>query len=180
MSEPISELARRLARRPRRCAAIISPTAAAKAAIGWSAMSATRLAASLFVRLKGAEAAKARPANGPTPPPGSMAICSTSSARAAASHDFRDVADEARRFLSMPTPEPTANARRDHRSAARRFVGISPAPVRHVAADFGHTRRNVSATSAALRLCTEPAASAFIRAATIALTSTRRPRPGRR
>src|ERR1700691_4710837 len=33
-------------------------------------------------------------------------------------HDFRDVADEARRFLSLPTPEPTANARRVSPSAA--------------------------------------------------------------
>ena len=39
---------------------------------------------SMFVRLKGPESAKGRPANGPTPPPASTAICSTSSARAAA------------------------------------------------------------------------------------------------
>ena len=39
---------------------------------------------SMFVRLKGPEAGAAPPANGPTPPRASMAICSTSSAKAAA------------------------------------------------------------------------------------------------
>ena len=56
---------------------------------------------SMFVRLKGRNPARARPANGPTPPPASMAICSTSSARAAGSIDFQDVA---RRSAWLPQP----------------------------------------------------------------------------
>ncbi len=41
------------------------------------------------------------PASGPTPQPANMAISSTSSARARACVDFREVAEEARRFLEL-------------------------------------------------------------------------------
>ena len=77
MPDKVSELARRLAEMPRRSAAITSPTGAARAATGWSAMSATRPAGRCIVRLSGRSPATAPPANGPMPPPASMAICST-------------------------------------------------------------------------------------------------------
>ena len=62
---------------PRRCAATISPTAIAKAATGWSATSPTRRAAACSSACTGRTAARAPPANGPTPPPANMAIFST-------------------------------------------------------------------------------------------------------
>ena len=105
--------------------------------------------------------ARAPPANGPTPPPASTAICSTSSARAAALLDFHDVADEARRFLSLPRsdPEPRAEsrtiagARRDRR---KRRGGSSPCRSR----SHGLSWKRICAI-AALRLCTKPAALRF-------------------
>ena len=60
--------------------------------------------------------------------------------------DFRDVADEARRFLSLPRPEPELlAARRAIASGADRLAGIGTAAVRHVAADRGHARGDLSA-----------------------------------
>ena len=59
--------------------------------------------------------------------------------------DFKDVADEARSFLSLPHPEPEP----DRHSTTRiqcpdRIAGSVTATVRHVAADFPDARRNVS------------------------------------
>ena len=99
-----SELARRLARDAEACAGTISPTAVAKATTGSSAMPRAIPGARSSSGLR-PTAARAPPANGSTTRRASMAICSTSSARAAASAKFRDVADEARRFLNLPRPE---------------------------------------------------------------------------
>ena len=75
--------------------------------------------------------------------------------------------DEARRFLSLPRPH-RLSARVRSGIRAARVAGIGTPPVRHVAADPGHTRGNVFTHIAALRLCAEPDSCASIRAATIA------------
>ena len=87
---------------------------------------------SMFVRLKGPNPARAPPANGPTPPPASMAICSTSSARVCGLGDFRDVPDEAR-TLSQPAASRAASRERDPAPAStrrqdrpKRHAGCSP------------------------------------------------------
>ena len=60
--------------------------------------------------------------------------------------DFADVAEEARRFLSLPHPEPGPSRRARTRSAVR--LGRSgTAALRHVAADQRHNRGNVFAPS---------------------------------
>ena len=87
--------------------------------------------------------------------------------------DFRDVVDEARRFLSLPRLEPSPTSahlgisrrvRPAHREAARRLFAMSQ-PI------CGHDRRDVSCAGAASRLCTRPRACASIRAATTGPTS---------
>ena len=81
--------------------------------------------------------------------------------------DFRDVVDEARRFLSLPQPQPSPDAaQRQSAAGTNRLTGIRTPAVRHVAADCGHDRRDVSCANAALRLCTKPARCDFTRAAT--------------
>src|SRR5437879_4437902 len=55
--------------RPRRCAADISRTVAARDAIGWLATSTTRRAARCSCASPDLNQGKARPANGPTPRP---------------------------------------------------------------------------------------------------------------
>ena len=59
--------------------------------------------------------------------------------------DFRDVADEARRFLSLPRPEPESGQSTAPVTGADRIAGSGTASVRHVAADCRHGRGNVSA-----------------------------------
>ena len=81
--------------------------------------------------------------------------------------DFHDVADEARRFLSLPRsepePAPTTASHRQHRPDRRkRHGGCSPCRSRSRAPSW----KRICA-DAALRLCTEPAACASTRAATI-------------
>ena len=91
--------------------------------------------------------------------------------------DFRDVADEARRFLRCPAPNRTAapsttrrrRARRKRRSGSWRWRNRSPAPSRpHTCAIAGSRR------------CTTPDHCASIRAATTGRTSTAQPRHGPR
>ena len=93
--------------------------------------------------------------------------------------DFHDVADEARRFLSLPRsdPEPSPktariSAQTGSPEAARRLFAMSHR-------SHGPSQKRICAI-AALRLCTKPAACVSTRAATIAPTTIRRPRPGRR
>ena len=59
--------------------------------------------------------------------------------------DFKDVADEARGFLSPPHPEPEPRATANASTSAGWITGSGTAAIRHVAADFGHSRRGVSA-----------------------------------
>ena len=93
--------------------------------------------------------------------------------------DFRDVADEARRFLSLPRAEPRRRPKPvAHRP--RRIAGGGAAALRHVAADPpAHSSRPTCAVAAS-SLSTMRVRCGSIRAATIARTTVRRPRPGRR
>ena len=121
---------------------------------------------------------RAPPANGPTPRPASMAISSTSSAKAWACVDFREVAEEARRFLSLPRSEPEL----DPKSACPPAPTGSQEAARRLFAISGRLRGPSSrriCSDAELPTCTMVAACAFIRAATIGPTSTCRPKPGR-
>ncbi len=92
--------------------------------------------------------------------------------------DFTDVAEEARRFLSLPrsVPEPSPKAARPaaQTGSPERPSGSSPCRGR----SLGLSQKRICAI-AALRLCAKPAACASIRAATIAWMTPRRPRPGR-
>ena len=94
--------------------------------------------------------------------------------------DFHDVADEARRFLSLPRSDPEP-APQDRASAgADGIAGSGAAAVRHVAADRTDSRGNVFAQSRHYGFARSRQRCASTRAATIARTTTRRPRPGRR
>jgi hypothetical protein len=93
--------------------------------------------------------------------------------------DCLAVTDEARHFLSLPRsdPEPARKSNRSDvqtRDRPRRRGGCSPCRSRSP----GLSWKRICAI-AALRLCTKRAACASTRAATIVLTRTRRPRPGR-
>ena len=94
--------------------------------------------------------------------------------------DFHDVADEARRFLSLPRSDPEPSPKTPRMSSADRIAGGGAAAVRHVAADRTDSRRSVFAQSRHY---------AFARSRQPALPpalllspgrSARRPRPGRR
>jgi hypothetical protein len=92
--------------------------------------------------------------------------------------DFREVAEEARRFLNLPRTEPELAPKSVYppapsgsQEAARRLFAIS-GPIEGTVVETYLQRRE-------LLTCTMVAASAFIHAATIGLTSTCRPKPGR-
>ena len=72
--------------------------------------------------------------------PANTATCSTSSARLCGLADFHDVADEARRFLNLPRPEPDLEPEPKHQPAsapagspesARRLFAMSQPITRH-------------------------------------------------
>ena len=93
--------------------------------------------------------------------------------------DFKDVADEARTFLSMPPPEPEPRFPERHRQApsgapdaARRLIAMSQ-PITGTIVQAYLRKRGIT-------VYTEPEAFASIHAAIIGPTSTRRARPGRR
>ena len=93
--------------------------------------------------------------------------------------DFRDVADEARRFLSLPraeprrTPKPVRTLSPPDRR--KRRSGCSPCRSRSAA----RSSRPICAIAAS-SLSTMRARCGSIRAATIVRTTVHRPRPGRR
>ena len=100
MPRDASELARRLAREAEACAAIISPTASARGATGWWAMSRTRRAVRLFVRLHGiAKGPAGKWTDAATGEHGDLLDIIRESL---GFRDFREVAEEARRFLNLP------------------------------------------------------------------------------
>ena len=94
--------------------------------------------------------------------------------------DFRDVADEARRFLSLPRAEPDAAPQATiaprYVDRRKRHGGSSPCRSRSGGRSSRAYLRNRGITGCR----TMPARCASTRAATIARTRTRRPRPGRR
>ena len=107
---------------------------------------------SMFVRLHGPDPARAPPANGPMPRPASMAICSTSSARAAAwstsamSPTRRGASSACRDPSRSPTPD-AADRRR--RPARRRRRGVcSPCRSRSPA----RSRKRICAVAASRHL----------------------------
>ena len=126
----------------------------------------------------GPRAARAPPANGPTPPPASMAISSISSPSNRRLDRLRDVLDEAR-CLPQPAATRAGPFRTDDRqrrrgspeSARRLFAMSQPIP---------GTIAEAYLRAAALRLCTGPEPCASTRAATIGRMTTPRPRSGRR
>jgi hypothetical protein len=92
--------------------------------------------------------------------------------------DFRDVADEARRFLSLPRVNRAHPKARSHtRPPGRRKRRSGGSPSRSPAA--GRSSRPICAIAAS-SLSTMRARCGSIRAATIARTTVHRPRPGRR
>ena len=134
---------------------------------------------SMFVRLKGPESGRGAAGKWTDAATGEHGDLLDVIRESCGLLDFHDVADEARRFLSLPrsdpepSPKPLASQRRPDRP--RRHGGCSPCRSR----SHGLSQKRICAI-AALRLCTKPAACASTRAATIARTTTRRPRPGRR
>ena len=100
---------------------------------------------SMFVRLKGAESGKGAAGKWTDAATGEHGDLLDVIRESCGLADFRDVADEARRFLSLPRPEPEP----DHAAASivrtGRIAGIGTPALRHVAADSGHNRRNVFA-----------------------------------
>ena len=98
----------------------------------WLVGDVQQYAGSLDVRPSAAVDEGAAPANGPMPRPASMAISSMSSAKVGACVDFREVAEEARRFLKLPRIRPGVgpSAARPpvpagSQEAARRLFAIS-------------------------------------------------------
>ena len=132
--------------RPRRCAATIFPTGAAKAPTGSSAMSATRRADPCSCGSR--RPAGGQPENGWMRPSGEYGDLLDVIRESRGLADFKDVAEEARSFLSLPRPGPQPTAPRRPSSEIRRadeFIRGGATPVRHVAADRTHSRRSVSA-----------------------------------
>jgi ParB/RepB/Spo0J family partition protein len=158
--------------KPRRCAAAIFPTVAAKAATGSSGMSATRPGARCSCGSR--RPRKGRPANGRTQPAASTAICSTSFAKAEVSPISRTspmkrvrsstcrVRRRSRRGLAHRCPSPMTRQDRPKRRDA-----YSPCLNRSNAL----SQKRICA-DAALRLCTEPAVCVSTLAATTGPTST--------
>ena len=148
--------------RPRRCAATISPTAGAKAATGWSATSATRRAAHVRpaqgTERKGAAGKWTDAATGEH---GDLLDIIRESCGLV---DFKDVADEARRFLSLPHPEPepdrprsrTPSAPTGSPEAARRLFAMSQ-PIARTLAETYLRNRGITALHGTAKPALPPA-----------------------
>ena len=102
---------------------------------------------SLFVRLKGHESGKGAAGKWTDAATGEHGDLLDVIRESCGLADFHDVADEARRFLSLPRLEPERDIDASIGASASRIAGIGAAALRHVAADFGHSRRNVFAQS---------------------------------
>ena len=146
MSGSASELARRLAREAEAVCRYYLSNGRRQGAL-LARRRCPQHAGPIDVRAAQGDRARGRPANGPTPPAASMAICSTSSAKAAASSISRTSPKK------RVVPQPAASAPEPHADAlvvvqvrrADRIVRGGATPVRHVAADRAHSRRSVSA-----------------------------------
>ena len=127
---------------------------------------------SMHVRLKDRIAARRRRASGSMTPRPNMAICSTSSARAAASST--SATSRTRRGASSACPDLNPDPRLQRAASAsvprRRLPRRGAPPVRHGAADRRHAGRTLSA-AARHRLCgTRALRCASIPAATTAIS----------
>ncbi len=135
---------------PRRCAAIISPMAAAKAVTGGVGDVHNTPGHSMFVRLTGGESGKGAAGKWTDGATGEHDDLLDIIWETCGYADFRDVADEARRFLSLPHPEPEpAPGSAPWQRAARftctgRLARGSTALVQGVAAARRHHRRSLS------------------------------------
>jgi len=135
---------------------------------------------SMFVRLKGAESGKGAAGKWTDAATGEHGDLLDVIRESCGLIDFKDVADVARSFLSLPRPEPEPGRPRSHAPSAppdrqRRHGDCSPCRSRFLVLSW----KRISAI-APLRFCTEPEACASTHAATTGRTSTARPRPGRR
>ena len=134
---------------------------------------------SMFVRLKGPEAGRGAAGKWTDAATGEHGDLLDVIRESSGLLDFHDVADEARRFLSLPRsdPDPAPKATRSPTQTGSPEADDDSSPCR--SRSPGLSWKRICAI-AALRLCTKPERCASTRAATIVLTRTRRQRPGRR
>ena len=136
---------------------------------------------SMFVRLKGPETGKGAAGKWTDAATGEHGDLLDVIRETCGLADFHDVADEARRFLSLPRPEPEPERRsiatgiRRRPDRRNRRAACSPCRSRSRA----RSRKRICATRGITALH-GTGACASIRAATIGPDDTRRPRPGRR
>ena len=134
---------------PKRSVGTISPTVAALAATGSSATSGTRRAPRPSCASRTAGSARASPASGPTPRPAEHGDLLDVIRETLGLTRFRDVADEARRFLNLPRPSPEKsisprNAPARASSSAKRLLALCR-PIDGTLAQTYLRRRGVTA-----------------------------------
>ena len=151
MSEPISELARRLAAQAEAVCRHYLPNGRREGRYWMVGDIHNTPGRSLFVRLHGPEGGKGAAGKWTDAATGDHGDLLDIIRARCGLHDFRDVADEARRFLSLPTPEPTANAQRGSPSVAasssestRRLIAMSQ-PILDTRAETYLRRRGITA-----------------------------------
>ena len=151
MSEPISELARRLAAQAEAVCRHYLPNGRREGRYWMVGDIHNTPGRSLFVRLHGPEGGKGAAGKWTDAATGDHGDLLDIIRARCGLHDFRDVADEARRFLSLPTPEPTANAQRGSPSvaassseSARRLFAMSQ-PISGTRAETYLRRRGITA-----------------------------------
>jgi hypothetical protein len=151
MSEPISELARRLAAQAEAVCRHYLPNGRREGRYWMVGDIHNTPGRSLFVRLHGADGGKGAAGKWSDAATGDHGDLLDIIRARCSLHDFRDVAEEARRFLSLPTPEPTANARRVSPSAAagslesaQRLLAMSQ-PISGTRAETYLRRRGITA-----------------------------------
>jgi phage/plasmid primase-like uncharacterized protein len=151
MSEPISELARRLAAQAEAVCRYYLPNGRREGRYWMVGDIHNTPGRSLFVRLHGPEGGKGAAGKWTDAATGDHGDLLDIIRARCGLHDFRDVADEARRYLSLPTPEPTANAQRGSPSvaagsseSARRLFAMSQ-PISGTRAETYLRRRGITA-----------------------------------
>ena len=134
--------------RPRRCADTISPTASGRGGTGWSATSTTTPGRSLFVRLQ--ESAKGSAGKWTDAATGEHGDLLDIIRESRGLRDFREVAEEARRFLKLPrleqqlAPTPIRSlAPAGSQEAARRLFAMS-SPIEGTVVETYLQRRGIA------------------------------------
>ena len=135
---------------------------------------------SMFVRLKGPEAGRGAAGKWTDAATGEHGDLLDVIRESCGLLDFHDVADEARRFLSLPRSDPDPAPKATRSPTADGIARSGTTTLRHVAADRPDSRGSVFAQSRHYGFARSRQRCASTRAATIVLTRTRRPRPGRR